>query len=80
MHRGLSPSPHTTSPRPASGAGALCLSSARVEPSGVGALAVVGALLLARAALATGLAHGVLLEVCLDRSLSQEGCPGVKSG
>jgi hypothetical protein len=32
------------------------------DGSGVGPLPVVGALLLARAALATGLAHGVLLD------------------
>ena len=57
---------------PARGLGAV---GSRCEPSGVGALAVVRGLLLARAALATGLAHGVLLEKSVStHQLSQDGC------
>ena len=61
-HRGLSPSHDATSPRPVLGAGAqssVLVAQGRLgRGSGVGALAVVGGLLLASAALATGLAHG----------------------
>ena len=46
--------------------------------SGVGALAVVGGLLLATAALASGLAHGDLLVVSISR-VSQVGGPPLKS-